>query len=50
MSRKFKYSKEFKLKAVLSVLIDGHGVTNVSGKLGLNESDLKKWVKYYELY
>ncbi|MEO9514058.1 MAG: transposase [Flavobacteriaceae bacterium] len=50
MSRKVKYSKEFKLKAVQSILRDGQGITAVSDRLTLNESDLKKWVKYYELY
>ncbi|MEM9001730.1 MAG: transposase [Bacteroidota bacterium] len=50
MSRKSKYSKEFKLKAVESVLRDGRGVANVSCKLGLNKSDLKKWIKYYGRY
>ena len=50
MSRKIKYSKEFKLKAVKSVLTDNLGITKVSDKLGLNKSDLKKWVKYYQEY
>lgn len=50
MSRKVKYSKEFKLKAVRSILEEGQGITSVSDKLCLNESDLKKWVKYYERY
>lgn len=50
MGRKAKYSKEFKLKAVESVLLDCNGVADVSNKLGINESELKKWVKYYKKY
>lgn len=50
MSRKIKYSKEFKLKAVKSLLADNLSVSKVSDKLGLNKSDLKKWVKYYQEY
>lgn len=50
MSRKVKYTKGFKLKAVESILLDCHGIAIVSDRLGINESDLKKWVKYYEMY
>lgn len=50
MSRKIKHSKEFKLRAVKSVLTDNLSIIKVSDKLGLNKSDLKKWVKYYQEY
>lgn len=50
MSRKIKYSKKFKLKAVKSVLTDNFSIIKVSDKLGLNKSDLKKWIKYYQQY
>lgn len=50
MSRKIKHSKEFKLKAVKSVLADNLSIIKVSDKLGLNKSDLKKWIKYYQKY
>ena len=50
MSRKVKYTKGFKLKAVESVLKNGHGIIKVSDRLGINKSDLKKWIKYYQEY
>jgi transposase len=50
MSRKIKYSKSFKLKAVKSVLTDNLSIIKVSDNLGLNKSDLKKWIKYYQKY
>lgn len=50
MSRKIKYSKEYKLRAVKSILTENLSITKVSDKLGLNKSDLKKWIKYYQRY
>ena len=50
MSRKNKYTKRFKLKAVQSVLRDHLSLTQVSDELGINKSDLKKWISYYRTY
>lgn len=50
MSRKIKYTKAFKLKAVESVLKNKLSITSVSDELGINKSDLKKWISYYKVY
>lgn len=50
MSRKSKYTKEFKLKAVKRVLNDHQSVHRVSDDLGIHKSDLHKWVAYYQKY
>lgn len=50
MSRKIKYSKAFKVKAVEGVLKEHKGVNMLSNQLGINRSDLKKWISYYKEY
>jgi len=50
MSRKVKYTKAFKLKAVERVLKNKLSITSVSDALGINKSDLKKWISYYKEY
>lgn len=50
MSRKNKYTKSFKLKAVREVLKNNLIITDVCDKLGVSESRLQTWIRYYNLY
>lgn len=50
MSRKNKYTKGFKLKAVQKVLKNNLSITDVCDNLGVSKTDLTKWIKYYKLY
>lgn len=50
MSRKNKYTKSFKFRAVRDVLKNNLGVSYVSDKLGVSKSQLQTWISYYKLY
>lgn len=50
MSRKNKFTKSFKLKAVQEVLKNNLSITQVCDNLEISKTDLKKWVKYYKQY
>ena len=50
MSRKIKYTKSFKRKAVEKVLKENLGITKVSDHLGIHKSILRKWISYYQQY
>lgn len=48
MGRKVKYDYAFKLKCVELVLEKGHSCEYVSKLKGLNESNIRKWVNFYQ--
>lgn len=50
MSRKTKYKKSFKEKAVKAVLNEHQSIIAVSKVVGVYESELKKWIKFYQHY
>lgn len=50
MSRKVKYSKAFKIKAVEGVLKEHKGVNMLSDQLGISRNDLQRWIKFYKEY
>jgi transposase len=50
MIRKVKYNEEFKLLAVKRVLNKKEGLRSVCYELGLNKSQLQKWIRYYYYY
>lgn len=50
MSRKIKYSLDFKLSAVKQVLDFKFSIRHVSYEIGINKSQLKKWIRYYQTY
>ncbi len=51
MSRKRKYSKEFRLKAVKEYLVGRNGGYNtIAKKYGINAADLKRWVGLYNYH
>jgi len=50
MERKVKYGLEFKLRCVKEVLKKNRSTESVSKELGFNESNLRKWVSFYEKY
>ncbi len=50
MSRENKYTTNFKLKAVESVLKNNLSITKVCDNLAINRTDLRKWISYYKLY
>jgi transposase len=50
MSRKIKYTKSFKSKAVNAVLKENKGVNDVSHQLEIDRSELQRWVKLYKKY
>lgn len=50
MSRKIKYGKSIKIKAVKAVLEEHQGVNMVSNQLGIDRACLQRWVKFYQEY
>jgi transposase len=50
MSRKNKYTKSFKFRAVQYVLKNNLGVTHVCDKFGVSKRQLRTWINYYKLY
>ena len=50
MSRKIKYTKSFKIKAVKTVLMECKGINVTSDQFGINRSDLQRWIKFYNIY
>lgn len=50
MSRKFKYTKSFKIRAVKTVLKNFKSINVTSDQLGINRSDLQRWIKLYNKY
>ena len=48
MSRKIKYTKAFKIKAVKTVLVECKGINVTSDQLGIDRSDLQRWIKFYK--
>jgi transposase len=50
MERKVKYDYAFKLECVELVLKKGYSAKHVSRIKGLNESNIGKWVMFYEHY
>lgn len=47
MSKRIRYTEEFKLGAVAQVTDKGHSVTSVAGRLGVSTKSLYDWVKRY---
>lgn len=43
-----RYTTEFKTEAVKQVIERGHGVVDVSKRLGVSDKSLYLWVKQYE--
>jgi len=50
MSRKNKYSKSFKLKAVQKVLKNNLRIIQVCDNLGVSKTALRKWIRYFNQY
>lgn len=50
MERKVKYNYEFKLECVNEVLKKHQSCEFVGKKYKLNESNIKKWVRFYQKY
>lgn len=48
MSRKVKYDYEFKLHCVKEVLNKRRSITSVSSEKGLHQSNLYKWIMFYQ--
>ena len=47
MSRRPRYTEEFKRDAVVQVTDRGHSVCDVSGRLGVSTKSLYDWIKQY---
>ena len=50
MSRKIKYGKSIRVKAVKAVLEEHQGVNMVSNQLGIDRACLQRWVTFYKKY
>lgn len=50
MERKVKYTYEFKLRCVLEVLEHHRSVLSVAVENNFDESNLRKWIKFYQHY
>ncbi|WP_415781404.1 transposase, partial [Flavobacterium chungbukense] len=50
MERKIKYNYEFKLLCVNEVLNRHRLVNSVANENNFDESNLRKWVKFYQKY
>lgn len=50
MSRKQKYTYEFKLRLVTIILEGKHSLTGLAKEEGIMSSNLKFWIKLYEAY
>jgi transposase len=50
MSRKTKYKKSFKEKAVKAVLNEHQSINAVSRAVGVSKSELMKWIQFYQHY
>ena len=50
MSRKIKYGKSVKIKAVEAVQEEHQGVNMVSNQLGVDRDCLQRWVTFYQKY
>jgi len=49
MSRRPKYSEEFKIEAVKQVKEHGRSVADVSSRLGVSAWSLYQWIKGYDV-
>ena len=50
MSRKIKYSKCMKLRAVKAVLQKNRTIRSVSREIGASDSQLEEWIKFYRYH
>ncbi|AWK06071.1 transposase [Flavobacterium crocinum] len=50
MERKIKYNYEFKLRCVNEVINKHRSVNSVANENNFDESNLRKWVKFYQKY
>lgn len=50
MERKVKYNYAFKLECIELVLKKHHSILYVSKLKGVNESNIRKWVGFYNRY
>jgi transposase len=50
MERKVKYNYEFKLRCVEEVLKGGHSIIAVVMANGFDESNLRKWISFYQKF
>lgn len=48
MSKRKKYTEEFRREAAMQVIQNGHRVVDVAQRLGLTESALYNWVAKYK--
>jgi len=47
MSKRIRYTEEFKRDAVSQVTVRGHSVRDVSERLGVSTKSLYDWIKQY---